>query len=81
MDGKERENALLLRLMDMEDLAEKKASIYARLLLEPTLSKAMEEISVAHKERREGLERLYFGAPKTPKEGSRYALKGEKEEI
>ena len=50
-------------LCTMEEIAEKKAKIYARLLIEPSLTKEMEALSQMHKERRAALERLLYGKP------------------
>ncbi len=57
----ERENEYLKNLMEMEDLAEKKTKIYSRLLIEPALASAMEELSARHEKRKETLERLLQG--------------------
>ncbi len=54
MDEKE----TLKRLITTEDIAEKKAGIYARLLTEPALAKAMEKTATEHKTRRENLQAL-----------------------
>ena len=59
----ELERKTLNNLCLMEEIAEKKANIYARLLIEPTISKQMEALSIRHKERRCALERLLYGKP------------------
>ncbi len=45
-------------VFDLEDLAEKKTAIYARLLLSPELAQKMEELSLRHAERKKNLEEL-----------------------
>lgn len=67
-----KEEELLAELIAMEDLAEKKAKIYSRLLIEPSLALEMEEIAVLHQKRREVLQRLLYG--KAQKDGGRVAL-------
>ena len=57
----ERENEYLKNLIELEDLAEKKTKIYARLLIEPALAKAMEELALHHEKRKETIERLLYG--------------------
>lgn len=47
----------------MEEIAEKKANVYAKLLMEPSLAKEMENLAARHKERRDSLERLLYGEP------------------
>ena len=74
----EEEEKYLKELMELEDLAEKKARIYARLLVEPPLAKAMEELALRHEERKERLHFLLYG--KRKKKGGMSALKGESKE-
>lgn len=57
----ERETEYLQNLMEMEDLAEKKTKIYSRLLIEPALATAMEELSLRHEKRKETLAQLLYG--------------------
>ncbi len=45
-------------ILELEELAEKKAAIYARLLMDTALAKKMEELSLRHAERRRGIEAL-----------------------
>lgn len=52
------EKNVLQRLVQIEDIAEKKAGIYARLLTEPTLAQAMEKTAMSHKERKQALSSL-----------------------
>ena len=59
--------------MEIEDLAEKKTKIYARLFIEPDLAKAMEELSLRHEKRKERITRLLYG--KSKKEGGMAAMK------
>ena len=54
----EEEEKYLKELIELEDLAEKKARIYARLLVEPPLAKAMEDLALRHEERKERLSLL-----------------------
>ena len=44
-------------------LMEEVANIYARLLIEPSLSKEMEDLARRHRERRSMLEGLLYGKP------------------
>lgn len=74
----EKEEKYLKELMELEDLAEKKARIYSRLLVEPALAKEMESLSVRHEKRKETIERLLYG--KNKKKGGMSALKGEEKE-
>lgn len=69
----ERENEYLKNLMELEDLAEKKTKIYARLLIEPALAKEMEELSLRHEKRKETLAQLLYG--KSAKDGGMSATK------
>ena len=69
----ERENEYLKNLMELEDLAEKKTKIYSRLLIEPALASAMEELSLRHEKRKETIERLLYG--KSEKDGGMSAMK------
>ena len=46
---------ILSTLAKVEDLAEKKAKIYSRLLTEPALAKEMERISLKHQTRKNAL--------------------------
>ena len=71
----EEEEKYLKELIALEDLAGKKARIYARLLVEPTLAKAMEELALHHEDRKERIEFLLYG--KSKKKGGMSALKGE----
>ena len=57
----EKDNEYLKNLIEIEDLAEKKTKIYSRLLIEPSLAKAMEELSLRHEKRKERIEQLLYG--------------------
>lgn len=65
------EEKTLQRLCLMEEIAEKKANVYARLLIEPSLTKSMEETALRHQERRAALERLLYGKPIQAKESKK----------
>ena len=43
------------RFIEVEDIAGKKAGVYAKLLTEPSLAQAMEKTSAEHKERKQAL--------------------------
>lgn len=62
----EKEQNVLLSLLQMEDVAEKKAKIYSRLLTETSLAQEMESLAARHAERKKRLEKLATG--KEPKE-------------
>ena len=51
----EKERAALLRLAGMEDLAEKKARICSRLLMDVTLAQEMEGLADRHQQRKASL--------------------------
>ena len=50
---------VLRALASLEDLAEKKTKIYARLLTEESIAKEMERLSTRHAERKSVLTALY----------------------
>ena len=58
---REYENEALNLLLETEDLAEKKARIYSKLLTDQSLEKEMEELALRHAKRRAGLELLLYG--------------------
>ena len=62
----EKEQNVLLSLLQMEDVAAKKAKIYSRLLTETSLAQEMEALAARHAERKKRLEKLATG--KEPKE-------------
>lgn len=57
----EKEKKALEELVLLEDLAEKKAKIYSRLLMDAEKAKKMEELAVRHATRKKELEELLFG--------------------
>ena len=65
--GIEREKQALLRLLNLEDMAVKKAKIYAKLLTEQSLARDMENLAERHSIRKEKLERLLYGEKATNK--------------
>ena len=68
-------------LLTIEDLAEKKAKIYSRLLMDATLAKDMEELSLRHEKRKEALMLLLGEKPKKKKNGQGMsAMNGGEEE-
>ena len=62
-----KETELLLTLYEMEDLAEKKANIYSRLLIDTEKAQEMELLAKRHKKAREDLEILLYGKPQKEK--------------
>ena len=69
----------LLGLIDWEDILEKKAMIYSRLLTDPALAQEMERRSARHEKRKEDLLCLAFGEKgKKKKDEGMYELNGEK---
>ena len=56
----ENEERLLQDLMALEDLAEKKAKIYARLLIDPAIAQDMDKISTRHQERKNTISSLLY---------------------
>ncbi len=61
MEKAEQEREYLQNLWELEDLAEKKTQIYARLLIEPSLAAEMEGLSSRHGERKARVEKLLYG--------------------
>lgn len=49
------EKNALKRLIEVEDVAGKKAGVYAKLLTEPSLAQAMEKTAKAHQQRKQAL--------------------------
>ena len=71
----------LTRLIELEDLAEKKTKIYSRLLTDVALAKEMESLSLRHEKRKERILKLICKEDKKPsKEGGRYGTNGEENE-
>ncbi len=55
------EEEFLNLLLETEDLAEKKAGVYSRLLTEQALAEAMKELSARHAARKERLREILYG--------------------
>ena len=55
------EKETLIKMLQLEDLAEKKAKIYSRLLTDNALAKEMESLSLRHEKRKEKLTILVYG--------------------
>ncbi len=76
----EREKEILKKLLKLEDLAEKKSKIYARLLTDMGLAEEMSALSLRHEKRKEALTELAFGKTKKKKnDGGMSAMNEEKE--
>lgn len=71
------EKTQLDALLQMEDLAAKKAGVYSRLLIDVRMAKKMEELQTRHKERVKALEELLYGKAKKAKSGGQ--VRGESE--
>ena len=75
------ETKALKKLMEVEDLAEKKAKIYSRLLTDAALAKDMETLALRHEKRKETLLSLAKGkVPTNGKQGGMSEMKGEETE-
>jgi hypothetical protein len=75
------ENSRLIALAEWEDILEKKAKIYSRLLTEAALAKTMESLSLRHEQRKQRLLALACGEPLKKKNGQgRCAMNGGEEE-
>ena len=74
----QKEKQALTHLSEMEDLAEKKMKIYARLLTDAALAEDMETLATKHAERKCSLESLACGkdkkCEKRKKEVDRYEM-------
>ncbi len=75
----EREDTVLSALLELEDLAEKKAKIYSRLLTEVTMAQNMEKLAMRHGQRKESIEKLLYGKPLKKKNGQGMSLMNGKE--
>ena len=60
----EKEKKYLQELLTIEDLAEKKAKIYSRLLMDVERAQDMEGLSARHAGRKGEIEKLLFGDEK-----------------
>ena len=69
------EETRLKTLLDMEDLAAKKAGVYSRLLIDAQLSQKMEEVEKRHQARKATLENLL--GLKTKKQKGEGQVRGE----
>ena len=68
------------RVLKLEDIAEKKAKIYSRLLMSPSLAQEMESFALRHQKRKELLLEVLQGQPlKKGNEVGRYETKREEE--
>ena len=57
----------LQELLILEDLAEKKAKIYSRLLMDVDKAQEMEGLSARHAARKSQIEKILFGEAKNTK--------------
>ena len=79
--GNTQNGRFLTRLIELEDLAEKKTKIYSRLLTDVALAKEMESLSLRHEKRKERIVKLICKEDKKPsKQGGRYETNGEENE-
>ena len=75
------EQLRLIALAEWEEIVEKKAKIYSRLLTDAVLAKTMEEVSLRHEERKARLLTLAYGKPpKKQNEQGRYEMNGGNQE-
>ena len=63
----EKEKKWLQELFTMEDLAEKKAKIYSRLLMDVEKAQEMEGVAARHAARKIEIEKMLFGDEKKAK--------------
>ena len=59
----EKDEKTLRELINLEDLAAKKARIYSRLLLDMNKAQMMEGIALRHETRKKRMETLLYGKP------------------
>ncbi len=80
----QREKCALMRVSEVEDLAEKKMKIYARLLTDAALAEDMETLAVKHAERKLTLQSLACGkdekCEKRKKDVDRYEVNAKESE-
>ena len=76
-DRTSNERAQIEVLLQMENLAAKKAGVYSRLLIDTRIAKKMEELQARHKERENALKKLLYGKAKNEKSGGQ--VRGEAE--
>ena len=76
--GNTQSGRFLKRLIELEDLVEKKTKIYSRLLTDVALAKEMEALSLRHEKRKERIVKLTCKESKTSAKGvGRYEMNGE----
>ena len=63
----EKEKKYLQELLTIEDLAEKKAKIYSRLLMDVEKAQEMEGLAARHAARKIEIEKMLFGDEKKAK--------------
>ena len=63
------EQMLLFALAEREDVLSKKAKIYSRLLTDPALAKAAEDVAFHHEDRKDRLAALALGKTQKKKNG------------
>ena len=75
-----KEKEWLKKMLQLEDLAEKKTKIYSRLLTDVSLAEDMESLSLRHERRKERLTEMLWGKCKK-KQNARgmSAMNGQKE--
>ena len=74
------EKESIIKMLQLEDLAEKKAKIYSRLLTDSALAKEMQSLSLRHEKRKERLTILAYGkSKKKQNEGGMSAMNGQEE--
>lgn len=74
----EEEKNALRKLTAVEDLAEKKAMIHSRLLMDTALAKEMEDLAMRHEKRKERL--CLLGLGKVPKKQNGQGMSAMNEE-
>ena len=79
-DEQTKEKQTLKKMIQLEDLAEKKAKIYSRLLTDIHLAEEMKGLALRHEERKELLMGLTGGKySKKKNEGGMSEMNGQKE--
>ena len=63
----EREKQAFVKMLQLEDLAEKKAKIYSRLLMDVEKAQEMEGLAARHAARKIEIEKMLFGDEKKAK--------------
>ena len=75
--GTTQSGRFLKKLIELEDLAEKKTKIYSRLLTDVALAKEMESLSLRHENRKERIVKLVC---KEDKKSGKCSKSGEENE-